>query len=140
MLVTGALFEGTLQKAAKEFNRLAGTRLEVAGVLNERLGHTITVAGLLMGQDVIAQLEGRDLGEFVVLPRVMFDHPQGISLDDVSPLEIARALDRPLFLADAMGDVLDALTGQNALRFDPASDTIPPEVMKAGGWAVEKYL
>jgi NifB/MoaA-like Fe-S oxidoreductase len=129
-----------LQKTTDEFNKLAGTQLEVVPVLNERLGHTITVAGLLMGQDVIAQLKGRDLGEFVVLPRVMFDHPQGISLDDVSPLEIARALDRPLFLADAMGDVLDALTGQNALRFDPASEAIPLEVMKAGGWAVEKYL
>ena len=76
----------------------------------------------------------------VVLPRVMFDHPQGISLDDVSPLEIARALGRPVFLADAMGDVLDALTGGNPLRFDPASEVIPLEVMKAGGWAVEKYL
>jgi len=139
-LVTATLFAPILQKTTDEFNKLAGTKMEVVPVLNERLGHTITVAGLLMGQDVIAQLEGRDLGEFVVLPRVMFDHPQGISLDDVSPLEIARALDRPLFLADAMGDVLDVLTGQNALRFDPASDTIPPEVMKAGGWAVEKYL
>ena len=139
-LVTATLFAPILQKTTDEFNKLAGTQLEVVPVLNERLGHTITVAGLLMGQDVIAQLKGRDLGEFVVLPRVMFDHPQGISLDDVSPLQIARSLDRPLFLADAMGDVLDALTGQNALRFDPASEAIPLEVMKAGGWAVEKYL
>jgi putative radical SAM enzyme (TIGR03279 family) len=139
-LVTATLFAPILQKMTDEFNVLADTQLEVIPVLNERLGHTITVAGLLMGQDVIAQLKGRDLGEFVVLPRVMFDHPQGISLDDISPLEIARALGRPLFLADAMGDVLDALTGQNPLRFDPASEAIPLEVMKAGGWAVEKYL
>jgi putative radical SAM enzyme (TIGR03279 family) len=139
-LVTATLFAPVLQKAAAEFNELAGAELEVVPVLNERLGHTITVAGLLMGQDVIAQLKGRDPGEFIVLPRVMFDHPQGISLDDVSPLEIARSLDRPLFLADAMGDVLDALTGENPLRFDPASESIPLEVMKAGGWAVEKYL
>jgi NifB/MoaA-like Fe-S oxidoreductase len=93
-----------------------------------------------MGEDVMAHLRGRDLGEFVVLPRVMFDHPQGISLDDVSPLQIAQALDRPVYLADAMGDVLDAFTGANALRLDPASRAIPLEVMKAGGWAVEKYL
>ena len=138
--MTGTLFEGTLQKAAGEFNTLAGTHLEVVGVLNERLGHTITVAGLLMGADVIAQLKGRDLGEFVALPRVMFDHPQGISLDDISPLQIAQSLNRVVYLADAMGDVLDALTGVNSLRFDPAEDMIPLEVMRAGGWAVEKYL
>jgi putative radical SAM enzyme (TIGR03279 family) len=139
-LVTGQLFEGILRRTAAEFDALAGTQLDVVGVANERLGQTITVAGLLMGEDVGAQLAGRELGEFVVLPRVMFDHPQGISLDDISPLRLAQTLQRPLFLADAMGDVLDAFTGQNALRLDPSSEAIPLEVMKAGGWAVEKYL
>ncbi len=41
----------------------------------------------------------------------MFDHPDGISLDDVAPDEIARALGRPVALADDMSDVLDALVG-----------------------------
>jgi len=139
-LVTGTLFEPTLRQTADDFNARAGTRLQVVGVLNERLGHTITVAGLLMGADVVAQLAGRDLGAFVVLPRVMFDHPQGISLDDLSPLQIAQRLGRTVFLADAMGDVLDAFTGANPLRIDPDQPAMPVEVMKAGGWAVEKYL
>src|SRR5579859_535424 len=139
-LVTATLFEPVLRKAADEFNTKAGTRLQVAAVLNERLGHGITVAGLLMGADVVAQLAGRDLGEFVVLPRVMFDHPQGISLDDMTPLQIAQNLGRTIYLADAMGDVLDAFTGANPLRIDPNQPAMPVEVMKAGGWAVEKYL
>ncbi len=139
-LVTASLFEPILRQAADEFNAGAGTRLRVAGVLNERLGHGITVAGLLMAADVMAQLAGQDLGEFVVLPRVMFDHPQGISLDDMSPLALAQRLGRTVFLADAMGDVLDAFTGANPLRIDPTQAIIPAEVMKAGGWAVEKYL
>lgn len=139
-LITGTLFAPTLARTAQAFGAAVGARLEVLPVTNERLGATITVAGLLMGMDVTAQAGGRELGEFVVLPRVMFDHPQGVSLDDISPLTIARSLDRPLFLADAMGDVLHAFTGANKLRFDPAGESIPPEVMKAGGWAVEKYL
>jgi len=139
-LATATLFAPTLEKAAREFDALAGTRLQVSPILNERLGHTITVAGLLMGQDVLAQLQGRDLGEFVVLPRVMFDHPDGISLDDVPPLAIAQALGKPVFLADALGDVLDAFTGRNVLAFDPARPEAAPQPMKAGGWSVEKYL
>lgn len=139
-LVTGTLFEPTLAGTVAEFNRAARTALRVVGVTNERLGHGISVAGLLMGKDIVDQLKGQDLGEVLVLPRVMFDHPRAISLDDVSPLTIAKALDRPIHLADAMGDVLDALTGRNALRFDPADEAVPAEVMKAGGWAVEKYL
>ncbi|MBL8046219.1 MAG: DUF512 domain-containing protein [Anaerolineales bacterium] len=139
-LVTASLFAPTLEKTAAEFNQLAGTQLQVRAVLNERLGHGITVAGLLMGQDIITQLSGVELGAVVVLPRVMFDHPDGISLDDVSPLQIAEALGRPIFLADAMGDVLDALTGRNPLAFDPANPARAPQPMKQGGWAVEKYL
>lgn len=139
-LATATLFAAVLQKAAREFDGIAGTRLSVSPVVNERLGESITVSGLLMGQDVIAQLKDHDLGESVVLPRVMFDHPQGISLDDVSPLDIARALNRPVHLADLMGDVLDAFTGRNPLRFLPTDSDIPLEVMRAGGWAVEKYL
>jgi len=109
-------------------------------IVNVRLGETITVAGLLMGDDVIGQLKNRALGDILILPRIMFDHPQGISLDDRSALDIARALDRPVALADAMGDVLDALTGRNRLMILPTDEVIPLEVMKAGGWAVEKYL
>ena len=139
-LATGTLFAPVLAKAADEFDKIAGTELTVAPVINDRLGETITVAGLLMGNDVINQLTDRDLGEFVVLPRVMFDHPQGISLDDISPLDIARALNRPVYLADLMGDVLDALTGDNRLVFHPGDAAIPLAVMRAGGWAVEKYL
>jgi putative radical SAM enzyme (TIGR03279 family) len=139
-LVTATLFAPTLAKAAAEFDAIAGTALTVVPVLNDRLGHGITVAGLLMGADVIAQLRERALGAFVVLPRVMFDHPDGISLDDVPPLEIARALGRPVVLADCLGDVLDAFTGRNRLTFDPAAPERAPQPMKAGGWSVEKYL
>jgi len=129
-----------LTKAAREFTRLSGLAVNVAPIVNERLGETITVSGLLMGDDVINQLRARELSEVVVLPRIMFDHPQGIALDDVSPLRIAQLLDRPVALADAMGDVLDALTGRNPLLVKPDDGHIPLDVMKAGGWSVEKYL
>jgi putative radical SAM enzyme (TIGR03279 family) len=139
-LVTAPLFTATLDKTARQFNQLAGTRLRVVPIANRRLGDGITVAGLLMGQDVIDQLRGLELGEAVILPRVMFDHPRGISLDDISPLTIARQLDRPVYLADLMGDIIDVFAGENRLRFLPGDRDIAPEVMRAGGWAVEKYL
>jgi putative radical SAM enzyme (TIGR03279 family) len=139
-LVTATLFAPTLAQVAEEFAQLAGRALDVALVINDRLGETITVAGLLMGDDVIAQLADRALGDILVLPRIMFDHPHGIALDDRSPLDVARALKRPVALADAMGDVLDALLGRNRLLIKPSDREIPLEVMRAGGWAVEKYL
>ena len=139
-LATAALFAPTLAKTAAEFDAIAGSRLRVVPIVNERLGHTITVAGLLMGEDVIAQLRGSDLGAFIALPRVMFDHPDGISLDDVAPMTIARTLDKPVVLVDSLGDVLDAFTGRARLRFDPADPDRAPTPMRDGGWSVEKYL
>ena len=61
-------------------------------------------------------------------------------LDDVSPLTIARTLDRPVVLVDSLGDVLDAFTGRSRLVFDPAAPERAPQPMRDGGWSVEKYL
>ena len=113
-LVTATLFAPTLAQVAQEFSQLSQWPLEVVPIVNERLGETITVAGLLMGDDVITQLRDRVLGEIVILPRSLFDQPQGVALDDRSPLDIARALQRPVALADTMSDVLAALLGRHS--------------------------
>ncbi|MCZ7544743.1 MAG: DUF512 domain-containing protein [Anaerolineae bacterium] len=113
-LATATLFAPTLARAAAALAEATGVRIEVVSVVNRRLGETITVAGLLMGEEVIADLKARDLGEVVVLPRVLFDHPEGVSLDDVTPAQVAEAVDRPVALADSMGDVVDVLAGRKS--------------------------
>lgn len=142
-LVTATLFAPTLAKAAAELSIQSGLEIQAVAVTNTKLGEGITVAGLLMAEDVIAQLQARaatqPLGDVVILPRIMFDHPNGVSLDDVSPKTVAEALDRPLALVDQMGDVIDVLNGRGALVIEPHSDLIRP-IMRDGGWAVEKYL
>jgi NifB/MoaA-like Fe-S oxidoreductase len=109
-LATGELFAPILREAADELARMSGVQLDVVPIRNERLGETITVAGLLMGADVIAQLQARRLGEVAVLPRIMFDHPSGVALDDVSVSNIADALGRPVALASTMSEILAVLT------------------------------
>jgi len=142
-LVTATLFAPTLHQAAAEFAAHSGLTVDVIAIHNTRLGEGITVAGLMMAEDVIAQLieqsADRPLGQVIVLPRIMFDHPDGVSLDDQSPKAVAMALNRPVALADQMGDVLDIVTGKGALVFEPDADLIRP-IMREGGWAVEKYL
>jgi len=119
-LVTGQLFDGILREAAARFDRLAGTETRVMTAVNERLGGTITAAGLLMAEDVLDQLQQQPhLGDVVILPRIMFDHPDLISLDDLTPQAVANQLQRPVALADLMGDVWDVVTGQSAVLFHP---------------------
>jgi NifB/MoaA-like Fe-S oxidoreductase len=118
-LITATLFAPILRQSAAEFSELAGVEAEVTAVPNIRLGETITVAGLLMAEDVIAHLQTTGYGDLIVLPRVMFDHPDTISLDDLTPLETANRLGRPVALADTMGDVWDVLTGDSLVVFQP---------------------
>jgi putative radical SAM enzyme (TIGR03279 family) len=137
--VSGTLFAPTLTRLAGEFAEESGASVDVIPVTNHQLGETITVAGLLMAGDVVAQLKGQPLGEVILLPRIMFDHPDGVSLDDMSPMAVARQLDRPIVLADLMGDLVDLAKGQPALYFDPAKGALiqPDSIQSAGGWAVE---
>jgi putative radical SAM enzyme (TIGR03279 family) len=121
-LVTGTLFGPTLEKAAAEFAALTGVKVNVHQIINQRLGDTITAAGLLMAEDVLAQLKAAGYGDLVVLPRVIFDHPDVISLDDMTPQQAADALGRPVALADLMGDIWDALIGESAVLFRPGNE------------------
>ena len=118
-LATATLFAPTLRRTAAEFATLTGCDVTVVPMLNRRLGETITVSGLLMAGDVIDQLLAAGPGDLVVLPRVMFDHPDTISLDDLSPQDVANRLGRPVALADSLGDVWDALLGASRLMYSP---------------------
>lgn len=118
-LVTGTLFAPVLRRVAAEFTQWTGVNLTVLPAVNERLGDSITVAGLLMAHDVTAQLRAQGYGDLVILPRVMFDHPDVIALDDLSPTDVANQLGCPVALADSMGDVWDALLGASAVLFAP---------------------
>ena len=85
-LVTGVLFAPVLRQAMARF---AG--VEIVPVVNRFLGETVTVAGLLTGQDVIEQLQGRPL-ERLALPQSMFGGPEGQSLDEMLPGQVGEAL------------------------------------------------
>lgn len=55
----GPVSPGLVQRAMGDYPGLRG---QVIAVENDFFGHTIDVAGLLTGQDISAQLRGRDLG------------------------------------------------------------------------------
>ncbi len=99
-LVTGTLFAPVLRSA------VAGSGAEVIAVVNRFLGESVTVAGLIAAEDVIAQLKGRDRAGEVILPPAMFGGPEGQSLDGLWPADIQGALGRRVLvpaIADGTG-------------------------------------
>lgn len=112
-VVTGRSAAPTLESLAREGG--LGGRARVFPVDNDFFGRTVTVAGLLTGGDIIAQLRaarerGEDLGEAVLLPQVVVRDGDGRLLDDRTPEEISRALGLPVRLVPVNGEsFLEAL-------------------------------
>ena len=71
-LATGLLAEGYLREVLRwireKFPRIT---VHLYGIRNDFFGPSITVAGLVTGGDLIAQLKGRPLGSRLLLPSVM---------------------------------------------------------------------
>ena len=100
--VAAAPFIQRLVDAAKEkFPRLRG---EVVAVVNDFFGHSITVSGLVTGQDIIKQLGEHDwLGERIIIPANMLRHGEGVFLDDVTLGQLSDALGRPVIVSETDG-------------------------------------
>ena len=77
-------------------------------------GERITVSGLITGQDIIAQLKGKDLGETLLFPDSMLKFHTDVFLDDVSQGEIEEALGVKMLKVDAGdgGCLLEAMIGE----------------------------
>ena len=61
-------------------------------VVNDHFGHSIDVAGLITGGDLIRQLKGKPLAERLLIPQNMLRHGEGVFLDDVTVEDVEREL------------------------------------------------
>ena len=103
------LLEKLLQTAHKKCAKIDG---RVYAVVNDFFGHTIDVAGLVTGGDLIAQLRGKDLGERVLIPHTMLRHGEGVFLDDVTLEQASEALGVSVTpIGGSGGELLDAMLG-----------------------------
>ncbi len=78
--------------AARMMEMVPGLMIHVYEIRNDFFGEMITVSGLLTGQDLIAQLTGRELGEALYLPQNVLRSGEEVFLDDVTVTEMEKAL------------------------------------------------
>jgi putative radical SAM enzyme (TIGR03279 family) len=112
-LATGRLAAPFIQQLADEFMQAFPERhIDVAAVRNDFFGELITVSGLVTAQDLVAQLKGRDLGEYLCIPVNMLKSGEEIFLDDWTVAEVEKALQVPVVIVKSSGqNLLDAMTG-----------------------------
>lgn len=68
VVVTGALAAPVLEPMVRRLNEIEGLSVGLCAVPNRFFGETVTVAGLLTGQDIAAALGGIGPGDEVVVP------------------------------------------------------------------------
>lgn len=78
--------------AARMMEMIPGLMIHVYEIRNDFFGEMITVSGLLTGQDLIAQLTGKELGEALYLPQNVLRSGEEVFLDDVTVTEMEKAL------------------------------------------------
>ena len=92
-LITGdAAYEHLSCLCKKLEARVEGLEIRVHRVVNNFFGESVTVAGLLTGQDVLNQLKDKPLGDELIYPAVMCRADEEIFLDDMTPAALSEKL------------------------------------------------
>jgi len=108
-VATGRLAYPLIRDAAAELcGACPGLAIHVFPIQNDFFGETITVAGLVTGQDLIAQLKerrqaGERLGDILFIPSNMLRSGEQVFLDDVTVSDVERALGMPVAVIDSGG-------------------------------------
>ncbi len=78
-------------------------QVQIYTIINHYFGNEITVAGLLTGCDIIAQLRGQALGRRLLLPSDVLRAGEPVLLDDVTTAEIENALQTTIHIVQSDG-------------------------------------
>lgn len=91
--VTGQISYPYIKRMADRImKRFPDIRIHVYPIRNDFFGERITVTGLLTGQDILAQLKGKVLGEILYLPENVLRSGERVLLDDVTVEDISGTL------------------------------------------------
>jgi NifB/MoaA-like Fe-S oxidoreductase len=96
ILITGILAAPILRRyVLPRLCRIRGLTIRLEAVPNTFYGETVTVSGLLTGQDLIRHFQARPGPQELILP-VSCLNDDGKLLDDLTPADLAVKLDRPV--------------------------------------------
>ncbi|MBE6861009.1 MAG: DUF512 domain-containing protein [Ruminococcus sp.] len=100
------------QLASLASNKWEGLSCNVYKIKNNFFGETITVTGLITGQDLIAQLKDKELGDELLISSSMLRRDSDVFLDDLTVSDVEKALNVKIKATNNDGyELLDAILG-----------------------------
>lgn len=113
-VATGVAAYPLIKELAEKFqNKYTESKIDVYQIKNDFFGHSITVAGLVTGGDLISQLKDKDLAEVLIIPDVMLRSEGDLFLDNVSTEDVENALGVTLKVDGCSGcDLFNSFMGK----------------------------
>ncbi|MBW4570392.1 MAG: TIGR03279 family radical SAM protein [Tolypothrix carrinoi HA7290-LM1] len=104
--VVGNAVEKAFQPILQQLNAVENLEVNMRALNSDYWGQSISVTGLLTGHDLLLNLQGEDLGEGILLPKVMLKHGELIFLDDMSIEEVASQLNTKILPVAGVEDLI----------------------------------
>ena len=98
------------QMVEKLKGKYPNLKVHIYPIRNEFFGDSITVAGLLTGTDLLAQLKGQDLGKRLLIPINMLRNGEDVFLDDMTVSKLSASLQVEIDIVKSSGlDLVEAI-------------------------------
>lgn len=112
VIATGTIAYRFMSEIAELINnKFEGLKLKVVPIENNFFGKTITVSGLITGEDLIEQLKHHEIKDGVIIPKSMLKQDEDVFLDDITLEELEKALNSKIIVSDVDGKYfIDLLT------------------------------
>ena len=109
--VVGNAVEKAFEPIVQQLNQIPGLSVNMAALCSRYWGQSITVTGLLTGQDLLEALLGRDLGDGILLPSVMLKQGEPRFLDDMTLEQLASLLKTRILPVSGVEELISAAIG-----------------------------
>jgi putative radical SAM enzyme (TIGR03279 family) len=104
--VVGNAVEKAFQPIVKRLNTVEGLTVKMEAIASEYWGQTMTVTGLLTGEDILKSLENKQIGDGILLPSVMLKHDEAKFLDDLTISELAKKLNTEILIVNGVEELI----------------------------------
>ncbi len=102
VIACGTSIAGNMQRWCDTFQP-KGTEVKVRPIINHFFGESVTVTGLITGQDLVGQLKDEVCDAFLIC-RNMIRNEGDLFLDDMSVDEVRSRLPAPLYIVENNGE------------------------------------
>lgn len=111
--VVGNAVELAFQPMLQRLNAVEGLEVNMVAIASQYWGQSMTVTGLLTGQDILHALQERDLGDAILLPSLMLKHDDTRFLDDMTVEALSNQLSAPILVIGDVEHLIETVAGKD---------------------------